>query len=316
MKLSYTTLLVVIAFCLEFFSCKKNNSSSTTTTATTSGTYSFICWNTTAGIFTNFRSNNTRYPEKWDFGDGNTLSLPLGSGAGSVGPIDHIYAAPGAYTVTLTVNNDSSLKVSQVDTITPNYYFNYRGVPIVGDTIYFYFSAFLPTGVNYLWTFGDGSSSTDSIPYHLYNSNGNFDVKLTINGNPANPDVWLVVPIYQDPVYTHEMTTSRLWKSTSHSYNVGDSSSYNVYTTLPDTTFSLTYINEVNVALASIDFTYTPSLSSIDTIVFSITLGSVTTPCTVYYNHISDSISVSVCRLIQYSPGSPTIELDQNWHSP
>jgi len=311
--------LLVVFYCIALVSCKKDNASkSTTTTTITAGTFSIKCWNKTAGQITNFLSNNGRFKEEWEFGDGDTLSIPLGSGAGNVGPIDHIYKAPGIYTITLIVNGDNAHKTTQVDTIAPNYFFSYTGVPVTGDTIYFHFSAYLPIGVNYLWTFGDGTSSTDSIPYHIYSGAGNFDVKLTINGNPDSPDIYQVIPIYKDPVFTHQLTGKRLWHGTAHNYDTYDSASYNVYSTMPDTSFALTYINEVVISYADANFTFNPSLSFTDVIVFTAAPETFFYSSTsyIYYNHTKDSASIYLYGTEQPGPGQEPVTTEIFWKSP
>jgi hypothetical protein len=207
-------------------------------------------------------------------------------------------------------------KTTQTDTIAPDFTFYYTGVPIVGDSIFFHFYAYLPPGVSYLWTFGDGASSTDSIPYHIYTSNATFTVKLTINGNPANPDLWMQIPIYKDPIYTLQITNLRLWHGTDHQYYLNDSAAYNVRTTLPDSSFALTFINEVEISYAYIDFTFTPSMSSTDAIVFSAQPSSFYQSSYIYFNHIKDSAAIFLYSTVSGGPGMPFIADETRWHSP
>jgi PKD domain len=305
-------VLLIVIICFTLWGCKKNNANTQTNSG---GTYTITCWNKSAGEITNFRSNNDHYKEKWDFGDGTAIFLPLGSGAGNVGPIDHIYKAPGIYTITLIVNDDTAHAIHQEDTIAPNYWFHCIGTPIVGDTIYFRFSAYLPaSGVSYLWTFGDGTSSTDSTPYHIFNSSGNFVVKLTINGNPADPNIWESITIYKDPVYTHQMTNLRLWHGTEHDYYLYDSAAYNVRKTLPDSSFAIKYIEQVTISLDH-KYTFDPSLSSGNVIVFSYGTSSPYLS-TIYYDHVKDSLAVYLFNTYQAGPGKQPIAEQIWWHSP
>lgn len=253
----------------------------------------------------------------WDFGDGDTLSLPLGSGAGSIGPISHVYKAPGIYTITLVVNDDQTHKTIQTDTIGANYSFYTTGTPIIGDTISFHFSASLPSGINLLWTFGDGTTSTDSTPYHVYSTAGNFTVKLTVNGNPSNPDIFKTISIYQDPVYTHQMTNTRLWHGTSQVYPTNtnnDTAGTSTYTTLADQSFALQYIDEVVVDYNYTPFNYDPSLSSNDVIVYSIA-SAYGYYSTIYYYHDKDSIVINYYTNGSAHGSSPKTDLIK-WHSP
>ena len=111
----------------------------------------------------------------WDFGDGNTSTDET--------PV-HVYGAVGKYNVTLTATNAVGN-----NTITKTKYIDVEGVPVAG------FSADatvgimplnvsftdLSTGVpaNWTWSFGDGNTSTEQNPSHVYSKVGTFTVKLT-----------------------------------------------------------------------------------------------------------------------------------------
>lgn len=105
----------------------------------------------------------------WDFGDGNTSA--------SQNPT-HTYAASGTYTVTLTVTNSKGSS-STTGTITAGdppvanftgaypWYDNPDDFPRY--TVYFTdTSTNSPT--SWLWDLGDGSTSTEQNPVHLYDS--------------------------------------------------------------------------------------------------------------------------------------------------
>lgn len=109
---------------------------------------------------------------QWEFGDGETSRTRS--------PI-HTYAAPGPYTVTLTVVNAAdSDSVSQVVTIVPGtppaaaFTFKPNGLQVnFADA-----STGGPT--SWRWSFGDGSSSTQQNPVHVYAAYGNYTVTLTV----------------------------------------------------------------------------------------------------------------------------------------
>jgi PKD repeat protein len=117
----------------------------------------------------------------WNFGDptsgvNNNSSLPSPS---------HTYAQPGTYTVSLivTTSNSCADTTTRVITIAP--------APVVdfvftngcsNDTIQFTSSAFvnMATTLNWFWEFGDGTTSTEADPQHIYLSQGVYTVTLTI----------------------------------------------------------------------------------------------------------------------------------------
>ncbi len=121
----------------------------------------------------------------WDFGDGITST--------SQNPA-HAYTTDGQYTVTLIVSNaDGS------DTATKSNYItvgsgtvpvaNFSGTPTSGnaplDVTFTDQSTGSPTG--WLWSFGDGATSTTQNPVHSYTTTGTFDVQLiAVNANGSD----------------------------------------------------------------------------------------------------------------------------------
>jgi PKD repeat protein len=119
----------------------------------------------------------------WDFGDG-TQSFEQN-------PQQHVYAAEGVYTVTLTVGNGTLTDTKQkVDYITvegpapPTADFvASMTMPIVGEPVHFEDLSDPGSATqidSWLWQFGDGASSTDQNPDHTYNQIANFTVSLTV----------------------------------------------------------------------------------------------------------------------------------------
>ncbi len=115
----------------------------------------------------------------WDFGDGGTST--------SASPT-HTYTAAGVYTVTLTVRNaygsDSETKVGFVTAGgKPDADFTAderRGVKPF--TVNF---TDLSTGnpTSWAWDFGDGTTSTEQNPVHVYQLEGAYDVSLTVKNS-------------------------------------------------------------------------------------------------------------------------------------
>ncbi|MDQ6761802.1 MAG: PKD domain-containing protein, partial [Bacteroidota bacterium] len=115
---------------------------------------------------------------QWNWGDGSTETLD--------GPVfQHTYTSPGDYSVSLKVTDDNGCtdSVQHVNTVTIS-------KPIAafqGDTLSCTSNIIslknLSTGpsLNYLWTFGDGTTSTQANPVHLYTTEGVYSVGLSVS---------------------------------------------------------------------------------------------------------------------------------------
>jgi PKD repeat protein len=117
----------------------------------------------------------------WDFGDGGTSDSPA--------PV-YTYLNTGVYTVTLTVQtavgSDQRIREDYIQVTAPQgptAYFN--GVPTGGMkplTVQFVDLSLPGNGTitDWLWQFGDGASSTESSPTHVYENAGSYTVQLTV----------------------------------------------------------------------------------------------------------------------------------------
>ncbi len=132
-------------------------------------------------VFVNSSSGATSF--KWYFGDGDssTISTP-----------QKVYNAPGQYTVTLIASNGFAS-----DTLTRVNYIEVWNVP-VADFIYspdtpkaqvdtVRFTNLSTNATSYLWNFGDGTTSTDTNPSHVYPLGGTYRVRLFAS-NPGGTD--------------------------------------------------------------------------------------------------------------------------------
>lgn len=129
----------------------------------------------------NFRDLSTGVPTSWswDFGDGTTSTQQNPS---------HAYASSGSYTVTLTTTNalgaDSTARAAYilVDIIPPVAAFSAStsgGVSPLSVTFTDASSGGLPTA--WAWSFGDGATSTQRNPTHVYTASGYYTVSLQVS---------------------------------------------------------------------------------------------------------------------------------------
>src|SRR6266567_4111329 len=129
----------------------------------------------------------------WSFGDGST-------GTGS--PVTHTYSSVGSYTTALTVKDSSTplktatsqktvsvtsppLPTSVTFTLNPS-------SPDAGQSISFTASAFggAPP-YSYSWSYGDGSAGTGLQVTHTYDSDGTYQVTLTVADSIGNTGTWV-----------------------------------------------------------------------------------------------------------------------------
>ncbi|RKX50772.1 MAG: hypothetical protein DRP25_05050 [Thermotoga sp.] len=143
------------------------------------------------------------YSWYWDFGDGNTGSLQ--------NPV-HVYNSSGVYTVRLTVTDfygnvaNDTTNVTIAHTLIADAGGPYGG--IVNTPVHFHGSAeggFPP--YSWYWDFGDGNTSTEQNPEHVYRKLGEYTIKLVVtdsHGYTANDTTYINV-VEQDntpPVLT------------------------------------------------------------------------------------------------------------------
>ncbi|WNJ20360.1 PKD domain-containing protein [Pontibacter sp. G13] len=113
----------------------------------------------------------------WSFGDGDSSVLE--------DPV-HTYTAAGTYTITLDISDDNGCTASTSQSITihevPTADFFSNGTSGCTFATVDFVNVSLGSAplVSYAWSFGDGDSSSNQTPSHVYSTNGSFDVTLVV----------------------------------------------------------------------------------------------------------------------------------------
>lgn len=110
----------------------------------------------------------------WNFGDG--------SYSREKNPV-HTFYAPGRYIVKLTASNISGqTSYNRLITVyqSPTATFNVFPTEVINNSQVVMFYNYSYFGANYLWDFGDGTTSTDKDPWHKYEQEGIYKIKLTV----------------------------------------------------------------------------------------------------------------------------------------
>lgn len=134
--------------------------------------------------FTNTSTTGANISYAWTFGDGTTSSLTSPT---------HTYTTSGTFVVTLTVANvftgctDTS---STTVVVFPQPAANFTATTVCqGTATQFTNTSVISTGtLSYIWDFGDGASSTDINPSHIYAAAGTYSVKLFATSNNGCQD--------------------------------------------------------------------------------------------------------------------------------
>ncbi len=116
----------------------------------------------------------------WDFGDGTT---------GNTANPQHTYVAAGLYNVCVDITTANGCIATYCNTITVNASVTCNASFTASGSGLFNVIQFTNTSAgnifNYYWDFGDGTSSTQISPSHIYTNAGVYTVCLTI-GNPID----------------------------------------------------------------------------------------------------------------------------------
>lgn len=131
----------------------------------------------------------------WEYGDGSTGSGLL---------TNHSYRTPGQYTVLFRASNEggadsSRATVQVVEPPVPAQVSSIEATPNpvdAGEQVEFQSNGVQgDSPIDYNWSFGDGSSSSDSSPTHTYESAGQYTARLEVSNDVGSGEAQVTVRV-------------------------------------------------------------------------------------------------------------------------
>ncbi len=161
-----------------------------------------ICLGESA-VFTGIGTNISTW--FWDFGDGGYSIEQSPS---------YMYGTAGTYTVTLTVTEigadacENTVSKQIIVNDAPEANFEYENT-CLGDSAYFIDLSYSQGGfiVGWDWDFGDGGTSIEEDPVHIYTDNDDYQVTLICTDNYGCTDtlsLWIQVYAVPAPAFTFD----------------------------------------------------------------------------------------------------------------
>lgn len=156
--------------------------------------------------FTDLSEAKSILSREWDFGDNNTSSVP--------NPL-HVYSDPGEYQVSLTIHSETdnstytrTVQVIQSEDFQADFEYSQPNpnIPKIDFT-----SQTSNEMLQFYWVFGDGNTSNEKSPSHLYDDFGTYIASLYVigyGGSDNSSDTILVLePVYCNAIfYTEQLT--------------------------------------------------------------------------------------------------------------
>jgi PKD repeat protein len=184
------------------------------------------CANQTSLQLTNSTTGAVSY--FWDFDDG-TSSL-------SANPTKQ-YSLPGTYHVSLLATNSNgcqsvyNLPQPVVINPVPSPSFTVNATTACSPSQSFNFTPSVTNASSYLWTFGDGTTSTAVNPSKTYSSPGTYSVRLTVTNSFGCSDSllrqnYITVLASANPTISATVTTGCVPVVTNFSTNITNATSY------------------------------------------------------------------------------------------
>lgn len=200
----------------------------------------------------------------WNFGNGMTFN--------GISPPTQFYSTPGTYNVTLTVANNRGCLDTESKTIrvreTPNAGFTVSSVCL--NTAASFVDQSTSGGdpiTSYQWFFGDGFTSTQQNPSHLYTAFGTYTVRQIVNTGFCTDTASLTVTVENKPTtdfvstpkqgcsdLTVSFTNQSSANATSFRWDFGDGSSP-IFTRDTSHTFVNNGISDTNYIVQLVAFT-------------------------------------------------------------
>ena len=170
-------------------------------------------------------SNNDNLYYLFDWGDGTNSSWVGPYASGATGSSSHSWATPNTYQIKVKVRDEHGLEngsgwsnplnitITQAPSVNlqPAADFNYTPTnPQVNQKINFTDKSIDYDGtiVNWSWSFGDGTNSSEQNPSHTYTQSGNYQVNLTVTDNENATDT------EQKTIYISAIPSEINWSKT------------------------------------------------------------------------------------------------------
>jgi PKD repeat protein len=144
---------------------------------------------------------------QWNLGDGSISN--------DTNPV-HLYQNPGKYNVVLKIQDNTNMSKSTYNTRIPVDVENIDILPdfdalvdSITDTAVFKNNSIGSEIREYLWNFGDGITSSDTSPVHVYNTYGEYSVCLSafsLSGNKFNT-ICRNIPVGTGQTFTPDVST-------------------------------------------------------------------------------------------------------------